>query len=124
MALAQEIDIAKEDSHNNESVNWKEQWSKAFLNCFCRVDDEVGGFGCETDGTEPDLAPIAPEAVGSTAVVAVVSPTHIIVANCGDSRAVLCRGKLPMPLSIDHKVRLILVFIPFCNICLALFATI
>lgn len=102
MALAQEIDIMKEDSHN-ESVNWKEQWSKAFLNCFCRVDDEVGGFCSETDGIEPDLSAIAPEAVGSTAVVAVVSPTHIIVANCGDSRAVLCRGKLPMPLSIDHK---------------------
>ncbi|MCD9559725.1 hypothetical protein HAX54_017898 [Datura stramonium] len=102
LALAREIDIMKEDSHNG-SVNWKEQWSKAFLNCFCRVDDEVGGFCSETDGIEPDLSAIAPEAVGSTAVVAVVSPTHIIVANCGDSRAVLCRGKLPMPLSIDHK---------------------
>lgn len=102
MVLAQEIDIMKEDLHNG-SVNWKEQWSKAFLNCFCRVDDEVGGFCIETDGIEPDLSVIAPEAVGSTAVVAVVSPTHIIVANCGDSRAVLCRGKLPMPLSIDHK---------------------
>ncbi|XP_060186913.1 protein phosphatase 2C 77-like isoform X1 [Lycium barbarum] len=100
MALAQEIDIMKKDS-NNGSINWKEQWSKAFLNCFCRVDDEVGGFSSETD--EPDLAAIAPEAVGSTAVVAVVSPTHIIVANCGDSRAVLCRAKLPMPLSVDHK---------------------
>ncbi|CAN4099497.1 unnamed protein product [Withania somnifera] len=102
MALAQEINIMKEGSHNI-TVNWKEQWSKAFLNCFCRVDDEVGGFCSETDGVEPDLSAIAPEAVGSTAVVAVVSPTHIIVANCGDSRAVLCRGKLPMPLSIDHK---------------------
>ncbi|KAI3443603.1 hypothetical protein Pfo_000268 [Paulownia fortunei] len=39
----------------------------------------------------------------STAVVAVVCSTHIIVANCGDSRAVLCRGKVPMPLSVDHK---------------------
>ncbi|KAM3360802.1 protein phosphatase 2C 50 isoform X2 [Capsicum galapagoense] len=102
MALAHEIDIVKEVSHN-VSVNWKEQWSKAFLNCFCRVDDEVGGFCSETDGIEPDLSAIAPESVGSTAVVALVSPTHIIVANCGDSRAVLCRGKLPMPLSIDHK---------------------
>lgn len=102
MVLAQEIDIMKEDPHNG-SVNWKEQWSKAFLNCFCRVDDEVGGFCSETDGIEPDLSVIAPEAVGSTAIVAVVSPSHIIVANCGDSRAVLCRGKLPMPLSIDHK---------------------
>ncbi|KAK4368625.1 hypothetical protein RND71_012417 [Anisodus tanguticus] len=102
MALAQEIDIMEEDS-NNASIDWKEQWSKVFLNCFCRVDDEVGGFCSETDGIEPDLSAIAPEAVGSTAVVAVVSPTHIIVANCGDSRAVLCRAKVPMPLSVDHK---------------------
>lgn len=48
--------------------------------------------------------PVAPESVGSTAVVAVVCSTHIIVANCGDSRAVLCRGKTSMPLSVDHKV--------------------
>lgn len=119
MALAQEIDIMKEDSHNG-TINWKEQWSKAFLNCFCRIDDEVGGFYNETEGIEPDLSAVAPEAVGSTAVVAVVSPTQIIVANCGDSRAVLCRGKLPMPLSIDHKVRLVVLL----NHCATFFATI
>ncbi|KAJ8526517.1 hypothetical protein K7X08_028994 [Anisodus acutangulus] len=102
MALAQEIDIMKEDS-NNGSVGWKEKWSKVLLNCFCKVDDEVGGFCSETDGIEPDLSAIAPEAVGSTAVVAVVSPTHIIIANCGDSRAVLCRAKVPMPLYVDYK---------------------
>ncbi|KAK6140728.1 hypothetical protein DH2020_025526 [Rehmannia glutinosa] len=43
------------------------------------------------------------ETVGSTAVVAIVCSSHIIVANCGDSRAVLCRGKEPMALSVDHK---------------------
>jgi protein phosphatase 2C len=42
--------------------------------------------------------------VGSTAVVAVVGPTHIVVSNCGDSRAVLCRGGAAVPLSSDHKV--------------------
>ncbi|XP_057538088.1 probable protein phosphatase 2C 6 [Amaranthus tricolor] len=26
-----------------------------------------------------------------------------VLLNCGDSRAVLCRGKAPMPLSVDHK---------------------
>nr|GMD57611.1 protein phosphatase 2C 37-like [Ipomoea batatas] len=43
------------------------------------------------------------DAVGSTAVVAVVTPDHIIVSNCGDSRAVLCRNGVAIPLSVDHK---------------------
>lgn len=36
-------------------------------------------------------------------MVAVVCSSHVVVANCGDSRAVLCRGKEPVPLSLDHK---------------------
>ncbi|KAL0349248.1 UNVERIFIED_CONTAM: protein phosphatase 2C 37 [Sesamum angustifolium] len=43
------------------------------------------------------------DAVGSTAVVAVVTPDKIVVSNCGDSRAVLCRNGVAIPLSIDHK---------------------
>ena len=31
---------------------------------------------------------------GSTAVVAVVTPTHVVVANSGDSRAVVGTGKV------------------------------
>ncbi|XWS70044.1 hypothetical protein CRYUN_Cryun03dG0015500 [Craigia yunnanensis] len=64
---------------------------------------EIGGVHRGTGGNKPDREPVAPETVGSTAVVAIVSSTHIIVANCGDSRAVLYRGNLPMPLSVDHK---------------------
>ncbi|MCI98306.1 putative protein phosphatase 2C 8-like, partial [Trifolium medium] len=41
--------------------------------------------------------------VGSTAVVAVVSPTEIVVANCGDSRAVMGRAGEAVDLSTDHK---------------------
>nr|GMD54370.1 probable protein phosphatase 2C 50 isoform X1 [Ipomoea batatas] len=103
LALTEELHTRKEDLHI-ESVgsNWKEQWEKALFSCFQKVDDEVGGI---SRGFESDAAvdPIAPEAVGSTAVVSIVCPTHIIVANCGDSRAVLCRGKSAMPLSVDHK---------------------
>ncbi|KAJ6435211.1 hypothetical protein OIU84_000421 [Salix udensis] len=73
----------------------QEQWKKAFTNCFLKVDAEVGGKG--------DAEPVAPETVGSTAVVATICSSHIIVANCGDSRAVLCRGKEPVALSVDHK---------------------
>lgn len=40
---------------------------------------------------------------GSTAVVALVTETHIIVANCGDSRCVLVRGGEAVGLSDDHK---------------------
>lgn len=92
MALAEEV-----ESENDASFGSKceEQWKKAFTNCFRKVDAEIGG------GEEP----VAPETAGSTAVVAIVSPTHVVVANCGDSRAVLCRGKVAVPLSIDHKVR-------------------
>lgn len=99
VTLAEEIGMAIEDSKVGLGEHsLKEKWLKIFENCFHRLDDEVGGFASNLD------APIAPESVGSTAAVAIVCNTHIIVANCGDSRAVLNRGKVPMPLSIDHKV--------------------
>lgn len=40
---------------------------------------------------------------GSTGVVSLISGNHIIVANCGDSRAVLCRQQQAFKLSRDHK---------------------
>lgn len=82
------------------------QWEKAFSNCFQKVDDEVGGKTCMSiDGSNAPSGPIAPETVGSTAVVALICSSHVIVANCGDSRAVLYRGKEAIPLSNDHKVQ-------------------
>ncbi|TYH60780.1 hypothetical protein ES332_D07G003000v1 [Gossypium tomentosum] len=102
LALAEEIERAKSCiREGNIRHDWQELWKKAFSNCFIKVDAEIGGV-CN-GVNDSDNKPIAPETVGSTAVVAVVSPTHIIVANSGDSRAVLYRGKHPMPLSVDHK---------------------
>ncbi|CAH8490267.1 unnamed protein product [Heterobilharzia americana] len=43
------------------------------------------------------------EKSGSTAVVAFVTPTHIIMANCGDSRAILVRDNKPLLATQDHK---------------------
>lgn len=40
---------------------------------------------------------------GSTAVVVLITPSHIICANTGDSRAVLRRKGNTLPLSFDHK---------------------
>ncbi|KAK8544619.1 hypothetical protein V6N13_045702 [Hibiscus sabdariffa] len=95
-ALSEQIEFAKQCWNNgNVTDSCQELWKKAFTNCFVKVDAEVEGQA----GHEP----VAPETVGSTAVVALVCSSHIVVANCGDSRAVLCRGKDPMALSVDHK---------------------
>ncbi|KAF9675396.1 hypothetical protein SADUNF_Sadunf09G0028000 [Salix dunnii] len=89
-----------------EEVENKEEWKSAMERSFRRMDKEVIAWNqgmkirascrCEMQTPESD-------AVGSTAVVAVVTPDKIIVANCGDSRAVLCRNGKPLPLSSDHK---------------------
>lgn len=98
------------------------QWEKIFTDCFLKVDDEVGGKSTEGSpqrDKEEDciVEPLCPETVGSTAVVAVLSSSHIIVSNCGDSRAVLYRGKEAIPLSVDHKVSLNLIAFPTLLIC-------
>ncbi|XP_010696551.1 protein phosphatase 2C 50 [Beta vulgaris subsp. vulgaris] len=109
LALVEEIEAIKANILSGRSEeNLQQKWEKAFSHCFLKVDAEVGGVtqgrpGGSNNVSEASVEPIAPETVGSTAVVAIVCPTHIIVANCGDSRAVLCRGKAPMPLSVDHK---------------------
>lgn len=44
---------------------------------------------------------------GSTAIMALVSPTHFVVGNVGDSRAILCReGGETVAMSRDHKPNL------------------
>eukprot|EP00928_Gymnodinium_smaydae_P079114 TRINITY_DN63128_c0_g1_i1.p1 TRINITY_DN63128_c0_g1~~TRINITY_DN63128_c0_g1_i1.p1 ORF type:complete len:475 (-),score=68.43 TRINITY_DN63128_c0_g1_i1:101-1525(-) len=50
----------------------------------------------ETDFPNPDM-------VGCTSCICCITPTHILVANAGDSRAVLCRGGAAYALSEDHK---------------------
>uniref|UniRef100_K7UNA5 protein-serine/threonine phosphatase n=3 Tax=Zea mays TaxID=4577 RepID=K7UNA5_MAIZE len=99
--LAEELTKAEEAASDADlgglDPNTQKHWEKAFVGCFSRVDAEVGGDAAT------EAKPVAPDTVGSTAVVALVCSSHVIVANCGDSRAVLCRGKQPVALSVDHK---------------------
>lgn len=110
LALVEELKLPKHDLVDGSVRDTRQvQWEKVFTNCFLKVDDEVGGKVnidlCDDNVNTSSCTsePIAPETVGSTAVVAVICSSHIIVANCGDSRAVLYRGKEAVALSIDHK---------------------
>ncbi|XP_022773917.1 probable protein phosphatase 2C 8 [Durio zibethinus] len=66
-------------------------WGRTMERCFERMDEEV------------NRGRLGEEMVGSTAVVAVVGNGKLVVANCGDSRAVLSRGRVAVALSFDHK---------------------
>ncbi|KAL2493277.1 Protein phosphatase 2C 16 [Abeliophyllum distichum] len=110
LALVEELKSYKDDMVNGSTIDARQvHWEKLFTNCFCKVDDEVGGKASRnipeesTDACSTTFEAVAPETVGSTAVVAVICSSHIVVANCGDSRAVLYRGKEAIALSSDHK---------------------
>ncbi|CAN6359077.1 unnamed protein product [Urochloa humidicola] len=80
------------------------RWKEALVASFARVDGEVtGGLAPPPKQQAADSDQLPYRTVGSTAVVAVVGQRRIVVANCGDSRAVLCRGGVAVPLSSDHK---------------------
>ncbi|EYU35238.1 hypothetical protein ABFS82_06G126200 [Erythranthe guttata] len=97
-------EIVKHEFENGGSPSWERTMSESFS----KMDKEVGEYcnggaavfisGCRCELQTPQC-----DAVGSTAVVAVVTPEKIVVSNCGDSRAVLCRNGVAIPLSVDHK---------------------
>lgn len=72
-------------------AEWQKRWEAVFANGFERTDSEI-----ESDE-------VAPEMVGSTASVVVLSGCQIITSNCGDSRVVLCRRTQTVPLTVDQK---------------------
>ncbi|KAJ4893357.1 Protein phosphatase 2C 37 [Raphanus sativus] len=85
-------------------------WKETMVKSFQKMDREVSQrdsngasrssvkSSCRCELQSPQC-----DAVGSTAVVSLVTPEKIVVSNCGDSRAVLCRNGVAIPLSSDHK---------------------
>lgn len=102
-------EIVKDEFENGDS-SWEHMMSQSFSKMDKDVTQWSSGAagGASTSSCRCELRVPQCDAVGSTAVVAVVSPDNIIVSNCGDSRAVLCRNGVAIPLSVDHKVRVLL----------------
>nr|GMC63700.1 protein phosphatase 2C 37-like [Ipomoea batatas] len=90
-----------------EEPEWKEVMSRSFSKMDQEITDWSSGANAAAAAARSscrcELQTPQCDAVGSTAVVAVVTPESIVVSNCGDSRAVLCRNGVAIPLSIDHK---------------------
>ncbi|KAL2249058.1 probable protein phosphatase 2C 51 [Sesamum indicum] len=76
-----------EEESTGDDIDWKKVMAAGFK----QMDVEVNKNGA------------AVATMGSTAVVAVVGENEVVVANCGDSRAVLSRGGVAVQLSDDHK---------------------
>ncbi|XP_076288974.1 protein phosphatase 1B isoform X2 [Lasioglossum baleicum] len=67
---------------------------KGIYSGFLRFDNEMRDLPEMSSGTDKS---------GSTAVCAFISPKNIYIANCGDSRAVLCQAGCPVFSTRDHK---------------------
>ncbi|KAK7293523.1 hypothetical protein RJT34_16391 [Clitoria ternatea] len=80
--------VAEALEKRGNEVEW--DWQEVMEGCFRKMDNEVA-----------DNAAI--RTVGSTAVVVVVAAAEVVVANCGDCRAVMGRGGEAVDLSTDHK---------------------
>ena len=110
--------LSKEDQSD---VNGVELLRKALRGTFMALDNELRNqqiaqnesLLCKLSSIDSDkngniqeteiLQPLRIERSGSTIVVVLITPSHIICANAGDSRAILRRGTGVVPLSFDHK---------------------
>lgn len=55
------------------------------------------------EANKPVIEKLLLDRSGTTAVSVLLTPSHIICSNAGDSRAILCREGMALPLSFDHK---------------------
>ncbi|KAM3736399.1 hypothetical protein ACB098_10G160900 [Castanea mollissima] len=92
------------DEEEEEEEGLEERWRRVMRKSFERMDAiALTTCACGSVGYKCGCHLVEVTLGGSTAVVALLTPDHIVVANCGDSRAVLCRGGVAIPLSEDHK---------------------
>ncbi|VAH81728.1 unnamed protein product [Triticum turgidum subsp. durum] len=96
------------EEHEKAGPGEEPTWKEVMERSFARLDERAANWATTRSSEEPacrceQKMPSRCDHVGSTAVVAVVSPTQLVVANAGDSRAVLSRAGVPVALSVDHK---------------------
>ncbi|KAL7122829.1 hypothetical protein ACP275_01G068300 [Erythranthe tilingii] len=96
--LERQIEKAKKLPAEERAIDWE----KVMVDCFSSMDDELDR-NHEVAVQDGEDAAAAYKNMGSTAAVLLVGREEIVVAHCGDSRVVLSRGGVAVPISIDHK---------------------
>lgn len=109
-ALKKYANMKPSEQANVPGINLLKQ---ALTDTFCQLDVAIRKMQNKRNETIMAWAESDPEKVaasrmrmersGSTIVVVMVTPSHILCANAGDSRAVLRRDGRVLPLSFDHK---------------------
>ncbi|PQQ08871.1 protein phosphatase 2C 77 [Prunus yedoensis var. nudiflora] len=90
-ALAEEIETAKAGLHDRSTgEGWQEQWKESFSNCFLKVDAEIGGAPRGTN-------------VSNIWLLGTMISNLLLLKPLVLLLAILCRGKVAVPLSVDHK---------------------
>lgn len=77
---------------------FQEDVMKGIHNGFLQLDNKMRSLPDVSSGEDKS---------GTTAICALISPRLMYIANCGDSRAVLCRSGNPVFSTQDHKPGLI-----------------
>jgi Serine/threonine protein phosphatase len=88
------------NSYESERMSTATNERQTRSNC---LDDERDADDTRRDNAPQQLHKILVDRSGSTAVMVLLTPHHIICCNAGDSRAILCKGGQALPLSFDHK---------------------
>jgi serine/threonine protein phosphatase PrpC len=83
------------------SLHLGSTFEKDIFHCGTQNHDKIMNFERSLPPTLPGCVNL--ERSGSTGVVVLLTPSHIICANVGDSRAMLSTKNAVLPLSFDHK---------------------
>ncbi|KDO65325.1 hypothetical protein CISIN_1g035835mg, partial [Citrus sinensis] len=89
----------KQENEEVGGAEWEDLVRVAIQKSFKRMDQaalSTCALGCQPESMDLVF-------LGSAALVALVSGDRVVVANCGDSRAVLCRDGRPVPPLPDDK---------------------
>jgi serine/threonine protein phosphatase PrpC len=116
--LQEYVSLPKKGPNSRVDVNGVTLLKDAITNTFLKIDEmlcklhnemlneqiEQQQHEIQETDNQKKTSPTSPmERSGSTAVVVILTPYHILCANTGDSRSILQRHGKVIPLSFDHK---------------------